>query len=666
MRPAEEPGDLPEVLIYRILGYLCHLPLSLTAGSPKPSGQVSLGGVSPDGIIKADSRPRLCTLLHALRINKAWNAQASSILYATVSFDSGKDTILNVNLRDRENIQTLAGQLGSAVENPQYARHVRELRVSGYLPDILPAQSKLVPLLTRALKTFLNLERISISPRMYNERMFDEFVRVLCGVSPEEQAEDESKEDRELGPGARAELGAIAEDEEAEEKDAIIDQANPPSSLPSRSSTPILGAEPPRSDNATSSIPTHTAQSPSLRPALSSSPATQPLPFLRSLELNQSCTNTTSKVSSLLRLTTLSELSLVNPTRVLLQSLPEWLEALKPNLKELHLCGDCGSITPGVLRSFAPRLDSLEAFSLGVSFSLTHRDVFKFLGTDAMRDVRRLRLAYYAQMTRPPPCPLLHSLTSLIIIKQNPSPTNYEFNLFNRFLRPIIDASPVLETVRVLGKVWGGASPLRPLPSAFGLATVGESREEGAEPLDDDDEFGGIGLLANPLIVHLGFRAAMMMRRDIPHTLRCIDLRTAFVSVNVLQDFTQRASDFRLSEFRVCTTKDILIPKVFQSVFPVSRRFRLIEIIIAHSKPNRVRELINDGENVRPLFFPENSHLSESQDPGSRNGLAVRTLILSGRAPNHERGHLRSRWSSRCSNRQCMLGVVHHRAWPHS
>lgn len=73
------------------------------------------------------------------------------------------------------------------------------------------------------------------------------------------------------------------------------------------------------------------------------------------------------------------------------------------------------------------------------------------------------------------------------------------------------------------------------------------------------------------------------------------------------------------------------IPKVFQSVFPVSRRFRLIEIIIAHSKPNRVRELINDGENVRPLFFPENSHLSESQDPGSRNGLAVRTLILSGR-----------------------------------
>lgn len=208
----------------------------------------------------------------------------------------------------------------------------------GYLPDILPAQSKLVPLLTRALKTFLNLERISISPRMYNERMFDEFVRVLCGVSPEEQAEDESKEDRELGPGARAELGAIAEDEEAEEKDAIIDQANPPSSLPSRSSTPILGAEPPRSDNATSSIPTHTAQSPSPRPALSSSPATQPLPFLRSLELNQSCTNTTSKVSSLLRLTTLSELSLVNPTRVLLQSLPEWLEALKPNLKELHLC----------------------------------------------------------------------------------------------------------------------------------------------------------------------------------------------------------------------------------------------------------------------------------------------------------------------------------------
>ncbi len=40
--------------------------------------------------------------------------------------------------------------------------------------------------------------------------------------------------------------------------------------------------------------------------------------------------------------------------------------------------GSCGSITPGVLRSFVPHLQSVSSFALGLSYSLTDDDVFNF------------------------------------------------------------------------------------------------------------------------------------------------------------------------------------------------------------------------------------------------------------------------------------------------
>lgn len=54
---------------------------------------------------------------------------------------------------------------------------------------------------------------------------------------------------------------------------------------------------------------------------------------------------------------------------------------------------NCGSITPGVLRSCIPHAKDLHAFSLGLSFSLTDMDVFTFLGE--IHDLQFLTLQYY-------------------------------------------------------------------------------------------------------------------------------------------------------------------------------------------------------------------------------------------------------------------------------
>ena len=43
------------------------------------------------------------------------------------------------------------------------------------------------------------------------------------------------------------------------------------------------------------------------------------------------------------------------------------------------LCQDnCGSVTPGVLRSFLPHVADVQAFGLGLSYSVTDDDAFKY------------------------------------------------------------------------------------------------------------------------------------------------------------------------------------------------------------------------------------------------------------------------------------------------
>jgi hypothetical protein len=55
---------------------------------------------------------------------------------------------------------------------------------------------------------------------------------------------------------------------------------------------------------------------------------------------------------------------------------------------------NCGSITPGVLRSFVPHVwETLREFTLGLSYSLTDDDVFSFIAQ--LPHLEWLHLQYY-------------------------------------------------------------------------------------------------------------------------------------------------------------------------------------------------------------------------------------------------------------------------------
>ncbi|KIM41940.1 hypothetical protein M413DRAFT_445142 [Hebeloma cylindrosporum] len=101
---------------------------------------------------------------------------------------------------------------------------------------------------------------------------------------------------------------------------------------------------------------------------------------LTDLTVNKSCMDE-GVVQNLVAVNGLKRLTLFDPGRAILQLLPDWLRRLSPTLTELHLKNNCGSVTPGVLKSFTPHVEnSLEAFTLGLSYSLTDNDVFTFLG----------------------------------------------------------------------------------------------------------------------------------------------------------------------------------------------------------------------------------------------------------------------------------------------
>ncbi len=66
--------------------------------------------------------------------------------------------------------------------------------------------------------------------------------------------------------------------------------------------------------------------------------------------------------------------------------------------------GSCGSITPGVLRSFVPHLQLVSSFALGLSYSLTDDDVFAFW--TSLPHLRSLDFRYYLV------CPLILALST--------------------------------------------------------------------------------------------------------------------------------------------------------------------------------------------------------------------------------------------------------------
>ncbi|KAJ7079604.1 hypothetical protein B0H15DRAFT_858415 [Mycena belliarum] len=114
---------------------------------------------------------------------------------------------------------------------------------------------------------------------------------------------------------------------------------------------------------------------------------------LVTLRVNCSCVDEES-APILTKLVGLRKLELKSPGRAILQLLPEWLGRL-PLLRELHLTSNCGSVTPGVLRSFLPNLPKITAISFGLSYSITDADLFGFLGQ--LPCLETARLQHYLQ-----------------------------------------------------------------------------------------------------------------------------------------------------------------------------------------------------------------------------------------------------------------------------
>ncbi|KAF8797659.1 hypothetical protein BYT27DRAFT_6926094 [Phlegmacium glaucopus] len=163
--------------------------------------------------------------------------------------------------------------------------------------------------------------------------------------------------------------------------------------------------------------------------------------------MNASCTGD-AKAPALVELCGLKKLTLYSPGRAILQLLPDWLRSLSGTLQELHLKGNCGSVTPGVLRFFIPHIqDNLHALTLGLSYSLTDEDVFTCLGN--LPNLNRIQLRYYWQMKHPSRMPKLLNLRSFTVTHSYVQSRN-EVNELCKWIRRAIAGSSI-EELRVIG-----------------------------------------------------------------------------------------------------------------------------------------------------------------------------------------------------------------------
>lgn len=172
---------------------------------------------------------------------------------------------------------------------------------------------------------------------------------------------------------------------------------------------------------------------------------------LREVALNASCTSDERSVSLLTGIQGLSKIALYSPGRAILQLLPEWLEKNASTLTELHLFDNCGSVTPGVLKSFLPHVqENLKAFSLGLSYSITDEDLFTFLSQ--LPNIEHLRLRNYWQMKEPTHKPGLRKLKSFTADYGGGATsfnTCVEVSRFCRWVRRTIAASPI-QSLRII------------------------------------------------------------------------------------------------------------------------------------------------------------------------------------------------------------------------
>lgn len=134
------------------------------------------------------------------------------------------------------------------------------------------------------------------------------------------------------------------------------------------------------------------------------------LRHLQHLTIDWNCCNEASQCASLGELRGLQSLIVIDPTRALLNMLPDWLSQLKGTLTRfsMQVCvmpdlkhdknidtlqHNCGSVTPGVLKQILPAISELQSFSLGLSYSVVNGELFSFISH--MHNLTSLELRYY-------------------------------------------------------------------------------------------------------------------------------------------------------------------------------------------------------------------------------------------------------------------------------
>ncbi|KNZ77318.1 hypothetical protein J132_05746 [Termitomyces sp. J132] len=233
---------------------------------------------------------------------------------------------------------------------------------------------------------------------------------------------------------------------------------------------------------------------------------------LQELAVNPSCTGDRT-CHLLTRIESLRRLTLDSPGRLILDALPEWLGRLSPGLLGLHLKDNCGSITPGVLKSFVPHvIDHLRELTLGLSYSLQDEDVFTFLSQLPL--LERLQLQHYLQLRTPKTIPKLMRL-KYFAADYLPAFDKREVVALCRWVKWVISSSPIEHVCLIRG----------------------------------DQDPDTIHIPFDSLIDHLATKHAS--------TLRILDFKEAYVSVKGMKSLLHRCN--HLEEVYVAARIHVLV-----------------------------------------------------------------------------------------------------------
>ncbi|KAK0201056.1 hypothetical protein DFS33DRAFT_1446612 [Desarmillaria ectypa] len=283
--------------------------------------------------------------------------------------------------------------------------------------------------------------------------------------------------------------------------------------------------------------------------------ALKTLPYLSHLAVNTSCMDAL-RAPTLVQITAINVLVLQGPTRAILDALPSWLANL--TLTELHLKGNCGSITPGVLKSLAPQLENITAFSHGLSYSLMDEDVFSFLSQ--LPQLRSVSLQYYLQLRPSPVVPFLPNLQSFTV-HYSPVWSRDEADRLGKWIRTVIASSPI-EHLALLS----------------------------------DNDFVASNVRFDGIIHHLASKHAGRLRR--------LEMPQAFISVDALRLLCKECSV--LEELAVAGGKNVLA--VLDQCIPQMKYLHTAQIDVRNIKqslssgfPSAGRDIIIKSSRLRRL-----------------------------------------------------------------